>query len=80
MLCYVFTTTSKACNESMYLQSDVEEYVTKMFVNCINVISNRYEQVFLPKCPLTTVRSHFSVDELQIVQGEAEDTFVVLPH
>jgi len=29
-------------------------------------------RVFLPKCPLTTVRSRFSADELQIVWGEAE--------
>ena len=35
---------------------------------------------FLPKCPLTTVRSRFSADELQIVRGEADDTFVVRPH
>ena len=27
------------------------------------------ERVFLPKCPLTTVRSRFSADELQIVRG-----------
>ena len=32
-------------------------------------------QVFLPKCPLTTVRSCFSADVLQIVRGKAEDTF-----
>ena len=35
-------------------------------------------QVFLPKCPLITVRSRFSADELQIVRGEAEDTFILL--
>ena len=34
-------------------------------------------RVFLQKCPLTTVRSRFSADELQLVRGEAEDTFVV---
>ena len=28
----------------------------------------------------TTVRNRFSADELQIVRGEAEDTFVVRPH
>ena len=28
-------------------------------------------RVFLPKCPLTTIRSRFSADELQIVRGEA---------
>ena len=37
-------------------------------------------RVFLPKCPLTTVRSCFSADKLQDVRGEAEDTFVVRPH
>jgi len=36
-------------------------------------------RVFLPKCLITTVRNRFSVDELQIVGGEAEDTFVVRP-
>jgi len=35
---------------------------------------------FLPKCPLTTVKSSFSVDEPQIVRGEAVDTFVVHAH
>jgi len=35
-------------------------------------------QVFLPKCPLITVRSRFSADELQIVRGEAEDTLILL--
>jgi len=35
----------------------------------LQVIDN--VRVFLPKCPLTTVRSRFSVDELQIVRGEA---------
>ena len=29
-------------------------------------------RVFLPKCPLRTVRSHFSADQLHIVRGEAE--------
>ena len=28
-------------------------------------------RVFLPKCPLTTVRSSLSADELHIVRGEA---------
>ena len=37
-------------------------------------------QVFLSKFSLTTVRSWFIVDELQIVRGEAEVTFVVRPH
>ena len=37
-------------------------------------------QVFLPKYPLTTVRSCFSADKLQIVRGKAEDTIVVRPH
>ena len=37
-------------------------------------------QDFLPKCPLTTVRSRFSTDKLQIVRGEAKDTFVVHQH
>jgi len=37
-------------------------------------------QVFLSKFSLTTVRSWFSVDELQIDRGEAEVTFVVRPH
>jgi len=36
--------------------------------------------VFLPKCPLTTVRNHLSADELQIVLGLAWHTFVVRPH
>jgi len=31
------------------------------------------KRVFLPKCPLTTVRSHFSADDLQIIRGEAEN-------
>ena len=43
-------------------------------------ICNRYVQGFLPKSLLTTVRSRFSVDELQIVRVDAEDTFVVRPH
>ena len=37
-------------------------------------------RVFLPKCPLTTVRSRFSADELQLVRGEADDTVVVRTH
>jgi len=37
-------------------------------------------RVFLSKFSLTTVRSWFSVDELQIDRGEAEVTFVVRPH
>jgi len=37
-------------------------------------------QVFLPNCPLTTVRSLLSVDELHIVRDEADDTFVVRLH
>ena len=37
-------------------------------------------RVFLPKCPLTTVRRRFSADDLQIVRGEADDTCVVKPH
>jgi len=37
-------------------------------------------RVFLPMCPLTTVRSRFSTDELHIVRGEAEDTNAVRPH
>ena len=37
-------------------------------------------RVFLPKCPLETVRSRFRADELQIVRRETEDTFVVSPH
>jgi len=37
-------------------------------------------RVFLPKCPLTTVRRRFSADEIQIVRDEAEDTFAVRPH
>ena len=37
-------------------------------------------RVFLPKCPLITVRNRFSADELQIVRVEAEDTCVVRPH
>ena len=36
---------------------------------CVDVIDT--VRVFLPKCPLTTVRSRFSVVELQIVRGEA---------
>ena len=28
-------------------------------------------RVLLPKCPLTTVRSRFSADKLQIIRGEA---------
>jgi len=35
---------------------------------------------FLPKCPLTTVRSPFCADKLQIVRDEAKDTFAVRPH
>ena len=34
-------------------------------------------RVFLLKCLITTIRSRFSADELQIVGGEAGDTFVV---
>ena len=37
-------------------------------------------KVFLPKRPVTNIRSRFSADKLQIVRGEAEDTFVVCPH
>ena len=37
-------------------------------------------QVFLPKGPLITVSSRFSAEELKIVWGEVEDTFVVRPH
>jgi len=37
-------------------------------------------RVVLPKCPLTTVRSRFIADELQIVRDEADNTFVVRPH
>jgi len=29
-------------------------------------------RVFIPKCPLTTIGSRFSADELQIVRGEAK--------
>ena len=47
-------------------------------MNCLQVIDTI--QVFLPKYPLTTVRSHLSGDELQIVRDKAEDTFVVRPH
>ena len=36
--------------------------------------------VFLPKCPLTTIRNLFSADKLQIVWGETDDTFVVHSH
>ena len=35
-------------------------------------------RVFIPKCPLTTARSRFSVEEIQIVRGKAEDTIVVV--
>ena len=34
-------------------------------------LSYRYRTSFLPKCPLTIVRSRFSADELRIVRGEA---------
>jgi len=37
-------------------------------------------RVFLPTCPLTTVRSRFNADKLQIVRGQAEYIFVVRPH
>ena len=37
-------------------------------------------RVFLPNCRLTAVRSRFSADEIQIVRGEVEDTFVVRPN
>ena len=37
-------------------------------------------RVLLPKCLLTIVRSRFSADELQIVRGETEDTFIVSPY
>ena len=33
-------------------------------------------RVCLPKCPLTTVRSRFSADELQIVRGEASMIYI----
>ena len=42
--------------------------------------SKSYCMSFLPKSPLTTVRSRFSADKLQIVRGEAEDTIVLRPH
>ena len=47
-------------------------------LHVVYVIDN--VRVFLPNCPLTTVRSLLSVDELHIVRDEAEDTFVVRPH
>ena len=37
-------------------------------------------RVFRQMCPLTIFRSRFSAGELQIVRGEAEDTFVVRSH
>ena len=33
---------------------------------CVNAIDT--VRVFLPKCPLSTVRSRFSADELQLVR------------
>jgi len=36
------------------------------FVSVIDTV-----QVYLPQCPLTTVRSRYSADELQIVRAEA---------
>ena len=48
-------------------------------VFCLDVIDT--VRIFLPKCPLTTVRSRvISADELHIVRGEAEDTFVIRPN
>jgi len=52
-----------------------------LHLNSLNgCLCNRYRTSFSPKYPLTTIRRRFISDELQIVRGEAEDTFIVRPH
>jgi len=47
---------------------------------CVFIRNIYTVRVFLPKCPLTTVRGLFSAGELHIIRGEADDKVVVRPH
>ena len=55
-MCYI---TSRLCE----LILDLSGIIPRCVIDIVGV--------FLPKCPLTTVRSRFSADELQLVRGEA---------
>jgi len=60
-----------------YLHMQIEQswlpcWFTKQTSWCNIPFCNRYRAHFLPKCPLTTVRSR--------LRGEAEGTFAVRPH
>ena len=48
----------------------LSKYIVNPFINIALKYVIATVRDFLPKCPLTTVRSLFSADELQIVRGE----------
>jgi len=52
--------------------ADLLFFSVKRVASLIVVYVRYLYSFFLPKCPLTTVRSQFSADKLQIVRGEAE--------
>ena len=78
IICSILETQNNNTFIYMYLIIKRSNYTLLFnFFNCVSIYYVIYTvQVFLLKCPLATVRSRFSADELQIVQSEVEDTFV----
>ena len=71
---FLFSMKSTLWSVLLRLSEELLRFGSFLFIHLLIYIYNLFVidtvQVFLPKCPLTTVRSRFSADELQIIWSE----------